>query len=41
MIGVDGDDEKPNEKSVIAFTSMLNLKAYEVKNRFLLRVIVM
>jgi len=29
MIGVDGDDDKPNEKSVIAFTTLLPLKAYE------------
>jgi len=29
MIGVDGDDEKPNEKNVIAFTSLLPLKPYE------------
>lgn len=35
MIGVEGDDEKPNEKNVIAFGSMLNLKAYEVRIRFL------
>jgi len=39
MIGVDGDDEKPNEKNVIAFTSLLPLKPYEVSS-ILVRVIV-
>jgi len=29
MIGVEGDDEKPNEKNVLGFSTILNLQAYE------------
>lgn len=28
MIGVEGDDEKPNEKNVLGFATILNLSAY-------------
>jgi len=33
MIGVEGDDEKPNEKNVLGFSTILNLQAYEVKKK--------
>jgi len=30
MIGVDDEDEKPEERSVLGFATILNLKYYQV-----------